>query len=116
VGTWSLYWAQNVIEDGEAPPTANAVVQFTAPKPGQKITFQGLTTAPNFTMNNGSPNSGWLIRGQGAPLAASVGATFYPGPSSVWRTRLIFRVVRAAWITGLMQRANKSPVMHNSGE
>jgi hypothetical protein len=63
----------------------------------------------------------------GSPaLQGHIGTIFYrlfpstptsaPGPSSVWIGRTVFRVYKPSFFFGLGQRANKPPVMHNSGE
>lgn len=59
-------------------------------------------------------------------LQMAVGLNFYrvflgnpqqsPGPTNPWQGRVVFRVPRTGWFTGLGRRANEPGVSHNNGD
>ncbi len=110
--TTGVWWDRLVVKSvWSPPPNAGSRVKFRA-----TVTFMpGPRDGVNYLFQAGSP-----------ALGGHIGATFYrmfpssptsaPGPNSVWIGHIVFRVLKPGYFFGLGQRANQSPVMHNSGE
>jgi hypothetical protein len=81
-------------------------------EPGQTLDPENIKTTPNHQMTQWRTGGTWLayyaptehLGGAIMPPAMAAGGSengYSPGVDSVWQTRLVFRIARASWMTGV---------------